>query len=402
LKEKNENDNNNENSFEFDDSSEDNLAIQRKKSENNINKNYEINKNFEKNTDGNVEEKSSSSKNNIYILRRRDRFNSDFGNKYNNTIIFAEQKKKMKENCLKLFSIMAELTDYKVEQYKWIDITKNNNLYNVTKLVQNLDLLPIYFCYNCGLIYYQKGNTDSNCVASYMYFMEKLGSLFDYYDFYPEKSSNISSKLINKKNVKEKYIIINQDSMIRINFNVLNLTEEDENKIVEDNNIIFIWIDDLNRTYDYNINVCKNKIKIFFIIKKITEHYYKIQRKYNQPKNPLIQKIEDLFMNNFIIGIDNQSSIQLLLNMIVQIEILIKNYYNKNNITKNNKKNTNGTINDNNNDMMLDNQKTFIKDNCNNNNCVDKDSYLNENYIIDENISSFKKRYDLISKLCQN
>ena len=352
LKEGKNEKNDNMNSFEFEDSSEDNLAIQRKNSENNINKNYEINNKFEKNLDINAKEKSSSSKNNnIYIFRRRDRFNSDLGNKYKEYIIFAEQKKKMKENCLKLFSIMAELTDYKVEQYKWFDVTNNNNLNTITKLVQNIDLLPVYFCYNCGLIYYHKGNIDPDCMASYLFFMEKLGSLFDYYDFYPEKNIHDSSKFINRKNTKEKYIIINQDSMTRINFNVLNLTEKDENIIVEDNDIIFIWIDNLNPTYNYNVKVCKNKIKIFFTIIKITEYIYKIQRKYNQKRTPLIQKIEDLFINDFIINIYEKSSIQLLLNMIVQIEILVKNYYRnigKNN-NNNNKTNEINEINENNN-----------------------------------------------------
>ena len=136
---------------------------------------------------------------------------------------------------------MADLTDFKVEQYKWIDITNESNLYNVTKLVQNLDLLPVYFCYNCGLIYHSEARNDSNSLASYMYFMEKLGSLFDYYDFYPEKNKkDLSSKLINSYNEKGKYIIINQDSFIRINFHVLNLTENDKNEIIENNNIIFI------------------------------------------------------------------------------------------------------------------------------------------------------------------
>ena len=389
------------NSIEIEDSSEDNLANQRKNSENNINNNYEINNKFENNLDVNTKEKSSSSKNNIYIFRRRNRFNSDLGNKYKEYIIFAEQKKKMKENCLKLFSIMAELTDYKVEQYKWFDVTNNNNLNTITKLVQNLDLLPVYFCYNCGLIYYHKGNIDPDCMASYMFFMEKLGSLFDYYDFYPEKNIHDSSKFINRKNTKEKYIIINQDSMTRINFNVLNLTEKDENIIVEDNDIVFIWIDNLNPTYNYNVKLCKKKIKIFFIIIKITEYIYKIQRKYNQERSPLVQTIEDLFINDFIINIYEKSSIQLLLNMIVQIEILVKNYYK--NIGKNNNNNKTNEINENNNKDFEVFVNQYISDRYNSNYIIsdDKESYLIENYIIDENISSFQKRYDLIKKLCQ-
>ena len=410
LKEENVEKKSDVNSFEFDDSSEEDMfTIQRKKSENNINKNYEINNNF-KNVQSNVEKKSSSQKNNQDIFKRH-RYHSDLGTKYKESILFSEQKKKIKENCLKLFSIMTELTDYKIEQYKWLDVTKNNNLHNITKLVQNLDLLPVFFCYNCGLIYYYKGKNDPNCIASYMYFIEKLGILFDYYDFYAEKYKNIS-KLINKKMKKEKYIIINQDSLIRINFHILNLTEKDENKIIEDNNIIFIWVDSSNKMYDFNINVCKNKIKIFFIITKITENFYKIQRKNNLPKNVLVETIDDLFVNDFIIDIENQSSVQLLLNMIIQIEILIKTFNRNLNIKmKKGKLNLSNEINDNNNinNIMLDYQNILDNDDHNNpsvnninNNLEDKENYLIENDIKDDNVSSFKKRYDLINKLCQN
>ena len=244
-----------------------------------------------------------------------------------------------------------------------------------------------------------------------MYFIEKLGILFDYYDFYAEKYKNIS-KLINKKMKKEKYIIINQDSLIRINFHILNLTEKDENKIIEDNNIIFIWVDSSNKMYDFNINVCKNKIKIFFIITKITENFYKIQRKNNLPKNVLVETIDDLFVNDFIIDIENQSSVQLLLNMIIQIEILIKTFNRNLNIKmKKGKLNLSNEINDNNNinNIMLDYQNILDNDDHNNpsvnninNNLEDKENYLIENDIKDDNVSSFKKRYDLINKLCQN
>ncbi len=209
---------------------------------------------------------------------------------------------------------------------------------------------------------------------------------------------------------KEKYIIINQDSLIRINFHILNLTEKDENKIIEDNNIIFIWIDSSNKIYDFNINVCENKIKIFFIITKITEHFYKIQRKYNHPKHALIETIDELFVNDFIIDIENQSSVQLLLNMIIQIEILIKTFYRNINIKmKKGKLNLSNEINDNNNinNIMLDYENIFDNDDINtpsenNNNLEDKDNYLIEKDIMDDNVSSFKRRYDLINKLCQN
>ena len=409
-------------SFDIEDSSGDVLFLQRKNSENNINKNYEINKNFSKEKKSKEIEDNTGKKNSLNFIRRRQRFNSDLGEKYRSSILFAEQKKKMMENSLKLFFIMADLTDFKVEHYKWIDITKNNNLYNITKLIQNLDLLPVYFCYNCGLIYYSETINDSNCLASYMYFMEKLGSLFDYFDFYPEKNKkDLTSKLINKDSEKDKYIIINQDSLIRINFHVLNLTEKDKNKIIDENNIIFIWIDNSNNSYDYNTNVCSDKIKVFFIISKLTESFYKIQRKYNQmSKAQIIQVIEELFINEFIIDLGNQSSIQLLINMIMQIDILIK-VHNKNlNINKNKisfmKKQNEINMNnknikeDNKNDvknLILDNQNILISDDYmgptgRSKIIEEKENYLNENDIRDENISPFKKRYELINKLCQD
>ena len=252
-----------------------------------------------------------------------------------------------------------------------------------------------------------------------MFFIEKLGSLFDYYDFYPDKNKkDLSSKLINKDNEKDKYIIINQDSFIRINFHVLNLTDKNKNKIIEENNIIFIWVDNLNNSYEYNTNLFNNKLKVFLIISKITENYYKIQRKYNQMgKTQIIQVIEELFINDIIIDINNQSSIQLLLNMIMNIDILIKinnksldiNKIKSDFMKKQNELNNNNQKEDDTNNVkkiILDNQNVIISDDYvsstgTNKNFEDKDSYLNENDIMDENISSFRKRYELINKLCQ-
>ena len=394
------------NSLENEDSSGDIFTLQRKNSEKI--QNYEFN-------DIRSKENEDKSKNKNNYLFKRQRFNSDFGDKYKQSIIFSEQKKRMMENGLKLFSIMAELTDYKVEKYKWIDISKDNNLYNITKLTQYLDLLPVYFCYNCGLIYYSETKNDVNSLASYMYFIEKLGSLFDYYDFYPDKNKkDLSSKIINKNNQKDKYIIINQDSFVRINFHVINLTQIDKNKLIGENNIIFIWIDNSNNSYDYNTNICNDKVKVFFIISQITENLYKIQRKYNQiGKAFIVQVIEELFINDFIIDIESQSSIQLLLNMIMSIDILIKiQNINKNKLNymktqnESNKKNENIIDNDKNTvkKTLLDNQNKVISNHnispsgCNNN---FEEIFLNENDIMDENISSIRKRYELINKLCQ-
>ena len=419
-------DNKNGKEIVYKDSSGDILwPIKRKNSENNINKNYEIkNDSHKKKESSEMEEKSSNSISNKQSnFLGRQRFHSDFKMKYKESILFYEQKKKMMDNCLKLFSIMAELTDYKLEQYKWIDLTKDNNLYNITKFVQNLDLLPVYNCYNCGLIYYNETNNDPKCLASYMYFMEKLGFLYDYFDFYPDNTKkDLSNKLINKDIQKDKYIIINQDSLIRVNFHVLNLTEKDRNKIIEDNNIIFIWIDDLNNSYDYNTNICDDKIKVFFIISKISENYFKIHRKYNQiAKREIMEVIEELFLSEFIIDIECQSSIQLLLNMIMHIEILIKIKNQKIDIKnnkmaflkkqkENDKNNTNDSDNngDDNNvkNIVLDNQNILISDDyINSSGCNtfgEKENYLNEKDIMDKNINSFKKRYELINKLCQN
>ena len=416
----------NEKEFEYKDSSGEILWPRKKKnSENNINKNYEIkNDSHKKKESSEIEEKSSGSISNQQsnIIGRR-RYNSDFKMKYKESILFYEQKKKMMDNCLKLFSIMAELTDYKLEQYKWIDLTQDNNLYNITKFVQNLDLLPVYYCYNCGLIYYNETESDPKSLASYMYFIEKLGSLYDYFDFYPDNNKkDLSNKLINKDIQKDKYIIINQDSLIRVNFHVLNLTEKDKNKIIEENNIIFIWIDDLNNSYDFNTNAYDDKIKIFFIISKISENYFKIHRKYNEiAKNEIMNVIEELFLSEFIIDIECQSSIQLLLNMIMHIEILIKISNQKIDIKNNKmaflkKQKENDKINTNNSDnnendnsvknIVLDNQNILISDDyINSSGCTtfgEKENNLNEKDIMDKNINSFKKRYELINKLCQN
>ena len=419
-------DNKNEKEFEYKDSSGEILWPRKKKnSENNINKNYEIkNDSHKKKESSEIEEKSSGSISNQQsnIIGRR-RYNSDFKMKYKESILFYEQKKKMMDNCLKLFSIMAELTDYKLEQYKWIDLTQDNNLYNITKFVQNLDLLPVYYCYNCGLIYYNETENDPKSLASYMYFIEKLGSLYDYFDFYPDNNKkDLSNKLINKDIQKDKYIIINQDSLIRVNFHVLNLTEKDKNKIIEENNIIFIWIDDLNNSYDFNTNAFDDKIKVFFIISKISENYFKIHRKYNQiAKKEIMKVIEELFLSEFIIDIECQSSIQLLLNMIMHIEILIKISNQKIDIKNNKmaflkKQKENDKINTNNSDnnendnsvknIVLDNQNILISDDyINSSGCTtfgEKENNLNEKDIMDKNINSFKKRYELINKLCQN
>ena len=419
-------DNKNEKELEYRDSSGDILwPIKKKNSENNINKNYEIKtESHKKKESSEIEEKSSGSISNQQSnIIGRHRYNSDFKMKYKESILFYEQKKIMMDNCLKLFSIMAELTDYKLEQYKWIDLTQDNNLYNITKFVQNLDLLPVYYSYNCGLIYYNESENDPKSLASYMYFIEKLGSLYDYFDFYPDKNKkDLSNKLINKDIQKDKYIIINQDSLIRVNFHVLNLTEKDKNKIIEENNIIFIWIDDLNNSYDFNTNAYDDKIKIFFIISKISENYFKIHRKYNQvAKKEIMKVIEELFLSEFIIDIECQSSIQLLLNMIMHIEILIKISNQKIDIKnnkmaflkkqkENDKNNTNDSDNNENDNnvknIVLDNQNILISDDyINSSGCTtfgEKENYLNEKDIMDKNINSFKKRYELINKLCQN
>ena len=198
------------------------------------------------------------------------------------------------------------------------------------------------------------------------------------------------------------------------------MTENDKNKIIENNNIIFIWIDNLNNSYDYNTNVYSDKIKVFFMIYKLTENFYKIQRKYNQMlKSPIIQVIEELFINDFIIDIGNQSSIQLLINMIMHIDILIKTYNKNLDINRNKKafakKQNDANINEKNNEeninsvknMVIDNQNILISDNYKNESgkngiIEDKENYLNENDIMDDNIFSFKKRYELLNKLCQD
>ena len=418
LKNENNESNTNDN-FEYRDSSGDILWPTKKNSENNINKKYEINSNLKNKTSSKEIEVKLNKLNKNYNqnIMKKKRYNSDLNIKFKDSVLFYEQKKKMMQNCLKLFSIMAELTDYKVEKYKWIDITQNNNLFNITKFIQYLDLLPVYFCYNCGLIYYYNSKTDSKCLASYMYFIEKFGLLYDYYDFYPDKNKkDLTSKLINKNTQKDKYIVINQDSLIRINFHILNLTEKDKNKIIEENNIIFIWIDNSNNSYDYNTNVCHDKIKVFFIIYKITENYYKIRIKYNQmAKKEIEELIEEIFVSDFIIDIENQSSIQLLFNMIIHIEILIKSHYKKLELKKNEisfvkKQKDSGQINneDLNKNKEIDNnsvQNIVMDDYINSSGCnnfEEKDNYLYENDFLDQNTFSFKKRYELINKLFQD
>ena len=102
------------------------------------------------------------------------------------------EKKKIMKNCLKLFSILTELTDFKIEQYKWFDIIKNNNLYNITKLIQNLDMIPLYFIHNCAIVYHPEKNSESsaNDMAIYMNFIQKLGILCNYNDLYPDYNYN--------------------------------------------------------------------------------------------------------------------------------------------------------------------------------------------------------------------
>ena len=362
---------------------------------------------------------------------KRHRFKSDldtinsFSNK-ESMVLFSDQRNKMIENCIKIFSIIVELTDYKVENYKWIDLSKNDNLNSVTKLIQNLDLVPLYFCYDCGLIYYSSNISDNSknnikCLASYVYFMGKLGTLYDYYDFYPDKERKISS---NKFNKKEKYIVINEDTLTRINFNIMNLTEKDKNKIIEENYINIIWIDNLNYYYDYNVNIFTKKLKVFFIISQISENFYKIQRKYNQfEKNEVLKVIDEIYANDLIINIDNQSSIQLLLNMITQIQILIKNYIaiseedklvvevngvdenltlsHINSIDSENRLEKRESIRS----IVLDNQNIIINDNyvppSNNTINSERTKSINLTNANDENMSSFQKRFEIINSLCQ-
>jgi len=310
--------------FEFEDGNDETIKNQPKNSDDNINNNeIKVNK-YKKNKAREFEDKMNNRKNIIYPIRGK-RFNTDLGDKYRKSIILAEKRKKMK-NCLKLFSIITELTDFKIEQYKWFDISKNDNLYNLTKLIQNLDILPLYFIHNSAIIFHSIDNENNpeyiNSLASYMYFIQKLGLLYNYNDIYPDLNKRNNNININNN---EKYIIINQDSFTRINFNILNLTEKNEKKLLEENNIIFIWAENSDEYQIPNDFIPQDKFKIFFILTKISERLYKIQRKYNlKKKNEIALIIDDIFLNEFIIDIENQSSIQMLINMIKNIDILIK------------------------------------------------------------------------------
>ena len=383
--EKNENENNNK-IFNFEEGTEEISKRKRKSSEDFNFINNTENKN-EKSKE--YEDKINVKNYNLYPIRRK-RFNTDLGDKYKKSLILAEKKKMMK-NCLKLFSILTELTDFKIERYKYFDINENNNLYTITKLIQNLDLIPIYFIHNCALIYHSEINdTNVNSIVSYMNFIQKLGELYNYSDLYPDK---------NNTNDIDRNIIINQDSFTRINFNILNLTEKDENKLLEQNDIVFIWENEMGTSFNY---CCyEKKIKIFFFLTKITENMYKIQRKYNNKKKEEINYIiDDLFFNEFIVDIENQSSIQLLINMIKTIDILLK-IYNNNDINRDlieNKDEKKRVKN-----VVLDNKK-INDDYMNNveesrNNFDLKANYIDENELMNENESPLMKRYKLMSKL---
>ena len=391
--------------FNFEEGTEEISKRKRKSSEDfnfisnisNIHSNIE-NKN-EKEKSKEYEDKINIKNYNLYPIRRK-RFNTDLGDKYKKSLILAEKKKMMK-NCLKLFSILTELTDFKIERYKYFDVNENNNLYNITKLIQNLDLIPLYFIHNCAFIYHSEINdTNVNSIVSYMNFIQKLGTLYNYNDLYPDKNNN---------NDFERNIIINQDSFTRINFNILNLTEKDENKLLEQNDIIFIWSDEISSSSNY---CCTNekKIKIFFVLIKITEKLYKIHRKYNNKKKEEINYIiDELFFSEFVIDIENQSSIQMLINMIKTIDILLKIYNNnnKNNIDfiendeENNDENGRTRVKS----IVLDNQNILVSDDYmntveeNGNNFDLRANYIDENELMNENESPLMKRYKLMSKL---
>ena len=120
-------------------------------------------------------------------------------------------------------------------------------------------------------------------------------------------------------------------------------------------------------------------------------------------------------MNEFIIDIENQSSIQMLINMIKNIDILIKfdikhNKANKNKVdfvekNKDNKEFMNNDEKSRVKSIILDNQSILINDNYmnvmgNNENNFDFNSnYIDENELLEENDSALKKRYLLLSKL---
>ena len=384
--------------FEFEEGTEEKIIRKRKISEDFSNMNFDLNNKHENHIKPKEFEDKINNRNiNISQIRRK-RFNTDLGDKYKKSMILAEKKNIMK-NCLKLFTILTELTDFKIEQYKWLDIIKKNNLYNITKLIQNLDMTPLYFIHNCALIYHQEKNneTNANNIAKYMNFIQRLGLLFNYNDLYPD--FNFKNKNNNNyNNIKnpdfEKYIIINQDPFTRINFNILKLTEKDENKLIEENNIIFFWkndnFDDLDKNMEHNINKEKHNFKIFFIITRITERLYKIQRKYNTKKKEIIHYlIDELFYNEFIIDIENQSTIQMLINLIKRIDIIIKIY------TKNE---TNKIKNQN---VPLDNQNSLRREIDNNYNENERNdiNFINEDDLINEDYSPIFKRFKLMSKI---
>ena len=389
---KNENDKNK--IFEFEEGNEEKFIRRRKISEDYSNMNFDLNNKHENKKSKEFEDKINNRNNFIYPLRRK-RFNTDLGDKYKKSMMLAEKKKIMK-NCLKLFSILTELTDFKIEQYKWFDIIKNNNLYNITKLIQNLDMIPLYFIHNCAIVYHPEKNSESsaNDMAIYMNFIQKLGILCNYNDLYPDYNYNKKNNNNITNADSEKYIIINQDSFTRVNFNILKLTEKDENKIIDENNIIFYWKNDNFNGLGTTPNPFSHekKFKIFFIITRITDNLYKIQRKYNTRKKEVINYlIDELFSNEFIIDIENQSAIQMLINLIKSIDIIIKIYI-KNETNKNK-------------NIILENQNIRINEDKVNdieekkNNLDVELNYINESELMNENYSPLMKRYKLMSKL---
>ena len=393
--------------------------IQRKNSEDysNMNSlNFVINNKSDRKKSKEFDYKLNNSNNSIVEPIRRKRSNTDFGDKYRKSILLAEKKKKVK-NCLKLFSILTELTDFKIEQYKWYDITKNNNLYNLTKFIQNLDLLPLYFIHNCALLYHsQNSDINENNMAEYLCFIQKLGMLYNYDDIYPNLF-NLNKNIQNNNNKDiDRYIVINQDSLTRINFNILNLTEKDKNKLINENDIIFIWLDKFEEYLIPNQYCFQNKVKLFFIVTRISNRLYKIQRKYNTFKKGEINYIiDELFLNEFIIDIESQTAIQILINMIKSIDILIK-IYNKNIDIKQTKIDFMEKNSENNeyienehkartNSIILDNQNILISDDYMNtvgesgNNFDIRAKYIDENELKDQIDSPFKIRYQLMGKL---
>ena len=398
---------NNNKIFNFDEGTEEISKRKRKSSEDfsyisnisNINNNIENKK--EKVKPKEYEDKLSIKNYNIYPIRRK-RSNTDLGDKYKKSLIIAEKKKMMK-NSLKLFSILTELTDFKIERYKYFDVNEDNNLYNITKLIQNLDLIPLFFIHNCAFIYNSKiSENNVNNIISYMNFIQKLGVLYNYNDLYPDK---------NNSNDFDKDIIVNQDSFTRINFNILNLTEKDENKLLEQNDIIFIWENEIGTSFNFCCE--EKKIKIFFILIKITEKFYKIHRKYNTKKKEEINYIiDEIFFNEFIIDVENQSSIQMLINMIKSIDVLLKIYNDYNKVNQN-KVDLIDNKEENNDEyekikvksIVLDNQNILVsddyinKDEENGNNFDLRANYIDENELMNEKESPLKKRYKLMSKL---